>query len=126
MSTTRSSPASFLKHATDVASFYGFAPIKSIEKSFSKSPEKIAHLADARSAQSSFARSAGLAAVYAGLHPQEPALAFFASPSPTYAPRAIPLEDSGEFNLMVVGTNESVGEIVLIKTIAMILGEWGA
>jgi histidyl-tRNA synthetase len=125
MSTTRSSPASFLKHAADVASFYGFAPIKQVEKSFSKTPDKIAHVADSKGS-SSFARSAGLSAVYAGLHPQEPVLSFYASSSPTYAPHTVPLDETGEFGLMVVGTNESVGEIVLIKTISMILTEWGA
>ncbi len=124
---SRSSPASFLKHATDVASFYGFSPIKQIEKSFSKTPDKIAHLAsDAARGSYSFTRSAGLAAVYAGAHPQEPVLGFYASATPTYAPREVPLADSGEFGLMVVGTNESVGEIVLIKTISMIMSEWGS
>jgi histidyl-tRNA synthetase len=125
MSTTRSSPASFLKHAADVASFYGFAPVKQIEKSFGKTPDKIAHLSESRG-MPSFARSAGLCAVYAGLHPQEPVLAFYASASPAYAPHTVPLGETGEFGLMVVGTNESVGEIVLIKTISMILSEWGA
>lgn len=123
MSTTRSSPASFLKHATDVASFYGFTPVKQFEKSFSKTPEKVAHLLER--SPGTFARSAGVAAVYAGLNPQEPVLAFYASASPTYAPHAVPLSEMAEFGLMVVGTGESVGEVVLIKSISMILSEWG-
>jgi histidyl-tRNA synthetase len=124
---TRSSPASFLKHATDVASFYGFVPVRSIEKSFSRTPDKIAHLAPDKSRGiHSFARSAGLAATYASFHPQEPVLTFHATPQPLYAPHSIPLSESGEFGLQVVGTNESVGEIVLLKTITMILAEWGS
>lgn len=124
---TRSSPASFLKHATDVASFYGFAPIKSIEKTFSRTPEKLAHLTSEKSRTTiSFARSAGVAATYASLHPQEPVLAFYASPAPAYTPHLIPRDESGEFGLMVVGTNESVGEVVLLKTISMLCEEWGA
>lgn len=126
MSTGRSSPASFLKHATDVASFYGFAPIKNIERSFSRTPDKIAHLNLNKRSIHSFTSAAGLAGTYAALHPQEPVLAFYATPTPTYTPHTFPLEESGEFGLMVVGTNESVGEVVLLKAITMILHEWGA
>ncbi len=123
----RSSPASFLKHATDVASFYGFTPMRNLEKSFSKTPDKIAHLAqDKGRGIYSFTRSAGLAATYAAAHPQEPILTFYTNPTPAYAPHTVPLEDSGEFGLMVAGTSESVGEIVLLKTIAMLFSEWGA
>ncbi len=124
---TRSSPASFIKHATDVASFYGFGPVKAIEKSFSKTQDKIAHLSPEKSRGIySFTRSAGLAATYAGLHPQDPVLAFYATPNPSYVPHTLSLEDTAEFGLQVVGTSESVGEIVLLKTIAMICNEWGA
>lgn len=123
----RSSPASFLKHATDVASFYGFTPMRSLEKSFSKTPDKIAHLAqDKGRGIYSFTRSAGLAATYSALHPQEPVLAFYTNPTPSYAPHNLSLDESGEFGLMVAGTSESVGEIVLLKTIAMLFSEWGS
>ncbi len=123
----RSSPASFLKHATDVASFYGFTPMRLVEKNLSKHPDKVAHLGLEKSrGLYSFSSSAALGGTYASLHPQEPLLSFYASPSPTFAPKQFPLEESGEFGLQVIGTGESVGEIVLLKTLSMILSEWGA
>lgn len=124
---TRSSPASFLKHAGDVAAFYGFTPLRSVEKSFSRTPEKLAHLALEKSrGVYSFSSSAAIGGTYASLHPQEPLLSFYATPSPAYAPKHIPLEESGEFGLQVIGSGESVGEIVLLKTLSMIFSEWGS
>jgi len=124
---TRSSPASFLKHATDVASFYGFGSIKTIEKSFSRTPEKLSNLTiEKNKGLHTFRTTAALGATYASLHPQEPVLLFYATPAPTYTPKEVPLDDAAEFGLQVIGTSESVGEIVLLKTLAMILAEWGS
>jgi histidyl-tRNA synthetase len=124
---SRSSPASFLKHASDVATFYGFTPMRLVEKSFAKTPEKIAHLGlEKTRGLYSFASSAALGGTYATLHPQEPLLSFYATPSPSFLPRSFAGEESGEFGLQVIGTGESVGEIVLLKTLSMILSEWGS
>ncbi|HYF12806.1 MAG TPA: His/Gly/Thr/Pro-type tRNA ligase C-terminal domain-containing protein [Candidatus Paceibacterota bacterium] len=59
------------------------------------------------------------------MRPQEPVLAFYATPSPAHTPSTIPSRESGEFGLQVVGTAESVGEIVILKTITTIAREWG-
>ncbi len=57
----------------------------------------------------------------------EPALAFWASASPSHLPAYTgnPRE-LGEFGLQVVGSQESVSEIVILKTLITILTEWGA
>ncbi len=124
---TRSSPASFLKHATDVASFYGFGTVKTIEKSFSRTPEKLANVSvEKTKGLHTFRSTAALGATYAALHPQEPVLLFYANPIPAYTPKDILSDEAAEFGLQVIGTNESVGEIVLLKTLAMILSEWGS
>ncbi len=124
---TRSSPASFLKHAADVASFYGFSPVRTVEKTFSRMPEKLENLSIEKvRGLHSFRTTAAIGATYASLHPQEPVLLFYATPSPAYTPRAISAEEAGEFGLQVIGTSESVGEIVLLKTLVMILAEWGS
>jgi histidyl-tRNA synthetase len=124
---TRSSPASFLKHATDVASFYGFGPVKTIEKSFSRTPEKLANVSvEKTKGLHTFRSTAALGATYASLHPQEPVLLFYANPTPAYTPKDVLQDEAAEFGLQVIGTGESVGEIVLLKTLAMILSEWGS
>lgn len=124
---TRSSPASFLKHAADVASFYGFSPVRTVEKSFSRTPEKLANLSIEKvRGLHTFRSTAALGATYAALHPQEPVLLFYATSMPSFMPQAYAGNDAGEFGLQVIGTNESVGEIVLLKTLAMILSEWGS
>ncbi len=60
-----------------------------------------------------------------GVRPGEPMLAFYASPTPVYAPETFG-RDCGEFGLTLAGSPESVGEIVLLKTIAAIMTEWGS
>lgn len=104
----------FLTLASDVASFYGFRPIKEVEQALPAHervrPHTFASVANACSVRGS----------------TEPVLAYYASPSPSYLPATLPPGGVGEFGLQIVGTNESVGEIVLLKTAAAILREWGA
>ena len=73
----------------------------------------------------SFGSAAMLGASRAAAHPQEPVLAFYATPSPGNVPGNISAREVGEFGLQVIGTHESVGEIVLLKTITMVASEWG-
>jgi len=73
----------------------------------------------------SFASASLIAAARAAGRPQDPVLAFYATPVPSYTPSTVPAREAGEFGLQVVGTPESVGEIVLLKTITMIASEWG-
>lgn len=98
----RTSPASFLKLSADVASFYGFKPIKA--QNF----------------------SAAASALSASAERGEPALAFWASASPGYLPALFSQSrELGEFGLQVVGSQESVSEVVLLKTLTAIITEWG-
>ncbi len=121
---TRPAPASFLKHAVDVASFYGFRPLKEIERRV-PNLERRAH---------SFATAANTCVQCVTLNPGEPALAFWASPSPMHLSRSytttpsssLGSRDIGEFGLNIVGVPESIAEIVLLKTVATIMSEWGA
>ncbi|HVZ76197.1 MAG TPA: hypothetical protein VG934_02940, partial [Candidatus Paceibacterota bacterium] len=112
---SRTSPASFLKHASEVASFYGFKPMREIEREH-------AQLTDAKPMRRgnpvySFESAAVLCAAQAALRPQEPVLGFYATPQPAFMPGTLSSREVGEFGLQVVGTGESVGEIVLLKTI---------
>jgi len=104
MSSTRTSPASFVKLSADVASYYGFKPVRAQNLS-------------------------GAATVLAdALTPRgEPQLAFWASASPAFVPALgdVGPKEVGEFGLSVVGSPESVSEVVLLKTMVAIITEWG-
>ncbi|HEV8667003.1 MAG TPA: hypothetical protein VN665_04145, partial [Candidatus Paceibacterota bacterium] len=116
---SRTSPASFLKHASDVAGFYGFRPAHEIEKAAANRLEK-------RKGANSFDTVAHVNAMYLALRPGEPSLSYYASPSPTFLPKAFAPRETGEFGLQVIGSNDSVGEVVLLKTLSAILTEWGS
>ncbi len=126
MATARVSPASFLKHAADVSSFYGFRPMREVEKALREQGNSSTQFEKVRGAFT-FQSSSQLCSAYASLRPQEPVLAFYATPSPTHLPYLADTNprDVGEFGLHVIGSSESVGEIVLLKTLAMIMEEWG-
>jgi len=116
---SRTSPASFLKHASDVASFYGFRPAHEVERAARNRLEK-------RKGANSFDSVAFVNAVHLQLKPGEPSLAYYASPAPTFLPKSLSPRESGEFGLQVIGSFDSVGEVVLLKTLSAILTEWGA
>lgn len=119
---TRLAPASFLKHASEVASFYGFKPLREVERGIPNFSPR-AHNFD-------YALSA--AAARFGTKQNEPVLTYWASHSPAYAPeslRALPAGrqgETGEFGLHAVGVPGSIAEVVLLKTVATIMNEWGA
>lgn len=111
----RPSPASFLKHAADVASFYGFRPLREIERRV-PNLERRAH---------SFATAANACAQCFALRPGEPVLSYWASPAPLHAPAHLPPRETGEFGLNIIGVQESIAEVVLLKAVATIISEWG-
>jgi histidyl-tRNA synthetase len=113
---TRTAPASFLKHASDVATFYGFRPLREVERAIPGGAGR-AH---------SFATAAATCSQYVIARPQDPALVYWGSASPLHAPTHLPPRESGEFGLSIVGVQESIAEIVLLKTVATIIDEWGA
>lgn len=115
MSTQRLSPASFLKTAQDVSSFYGFKPLRDIERTLPQAEHKRA------------AHNFGYASATLSHHKlgPEPTMAYYASTAPTHLPPHLSVREVGEFGLQVAGAPESVGEVMLLKTVATILSEWG-
>lgn len=116
----------FIKHASDVASFYGFRPVREVEREHLSTNDAKPRSLRAGGGLYSFQTAAAICGMRAAARPQEPVLAFYATPSPLHAPVGTSPREMGEFGLQVVGTPESVGEIVLLKTIATIANEWGA
>jgi histidyl-tRNA synthetase len=115
----RTAPASFLRHATDVASFYGFRPAREIERMAANRLVK-------RVGAHTFETVSHVSATRVAMRPGEPALAYYASPYPTHIPKNFLPRESGEFGLQVIGSGESLGEVVLLKTLSAIITEWGA
>ena len=115
----RTAPASFLRHATDVAAFYGFRPARDIEAMARNRLVK-------RVGAHTFETVAHVSATRVAMSPSDPALAYYASPSPTHLPPSFVPRESGEFGLQVIGSQESVGEVIILKTLASILTEWGS
>src|SRR5665213_2073044 len=126
----RTAPQKFLKHATDVALFYGFRPAHEIERLAMSAKGEHASGHSKPHGVYSFSTSAAAAAAFAASRPNEPALIFYATPNPAYlSPQIAPGlsgRELGEFGLQVLGSSESVGEVVLLKTVSAIVAEWGA
>lgn len=122
MSATRVSPATFLKRAADVASFYGFKHVRELEQTMPRGEQTFPR----QRGNHSFTNSVRVCAMHAHLRPEEPILAFYATPFPTHLPQRFLARETGEFGLQVVGSSESVGEVILLKTVAAIVDEWGS
>ena len=123
MSPTRTSPVSFLKLSSEVASFYGFRPMREIERA-SAGAWKNRERPRAR-ATHTFDAAATMCAASASVSTGEPVLAYYATPSPSPLTLGSMAQEAGEFGLQAVGTSESVGEIILLKTLYTIFDEWG-
>jgi histidyl-tRNA synthetase len=115
----RTSPASFIKHATSVAGSYGFRPARELEQAARDRLVK-------RVGTNSFDAVARVSSAYLAARPGEPALAYWASPAPLYLPHGVSPREMGEFGLQVVGAGDALGEVLLIKTLTAIASEWGA
>jgi histidyl-tRNA synthetase len=127
MSLRGKTPTSFIKHAADVASFYGFRPMREIERECLNTEDTKPRARRLNGSNlHTFASASQLCAMRAAMRPSDPVLAYYATPVPGYAPGNISSRESGEFGLAVVGTPESVGEIVLLKTLTTIAHEWGS
>ncbi len=116
MSSSRLSPAGFLKLSQDVSSFYGFKPLKEVEKLVPSAVHK-------RTAHNFTYASLSLA--HSAAAPGEPVMAYYASANPMHMPAALSAREVGEFGLQVSGAHESVGEVLILKTVSTILSEWG-
>lgn len=119
MSAQRLSPVSFLRHCADVASFYGFKPLRDIEKGLPARRGRGGYHTFSTSLEACAARMASDGNT-------EPVLAFWATTAPSHVPLGVNPRNVGEFGLHVVGASESFGEIVLLKTLFSIMTEWGS
>ena len=126
-SPNRPSPASFIKHAADVASSYGFKPARDIERAARSVKGHDLERARAHT----FATVSTVCTFCSTITPPlpalpQPALAWWASATPSHLPPGLAPKEFGEFGLHIAGAHESVGEVVLLKTLATIATEWGA
>ncbi len=117
MSAQTVSPSLFIKHAADVASFYGFRPMHEVERG-------IPALQRTRGVHS-FGTAANTCNLIIAQNPTDPVLTFYATPTPSHIPAQFSPKDTGEFGLHVAGSPESLGEVVLLKTLFAILTVWG-
>lgn len=121
----RPSPQKFIKHAADVASFFGFRNAKELEKS--------AREAGMERVRTHNFTTVSTIAASATVVRQEPSLLWWVTPAPLHLPAHAGMpagaewspRELGEFGLHLGGVPQSVGEVVLLKTMAAILGEWG-
>lgn len=122
---TRPSPASFIKRAADVASFYGF-----------RHAGDVARTARAHDPSLERVRTHNFTTISAvctacSIAQAEPALAWWTTPSPAHVPahalyqREVDEREVGEFGLHIGGVSQSVGEVVLLKALAAIMADWG-
>ncbi len=106
---SRGAPASFLKHAGEVAQYFGFQHAREF------SPER----------SYTFAKVAGAASESRSADPH---LLYYASGSPMHIPGDLRLgkqNDLAEFGLVIAGPEESLAEVILMRTLVTILTEWG-
>ncbi len=116
--TERATPARFLEHASDTASYYGFRPLRDIDPDLFR--QKVGRGAV------SFAQAATFGAQCAAARPDEPVLAYYASPAPSHLPAGVARKETGEFCLQVAGSLPGLAEILVLKAATAILNEWGA
>ncbi len=118
---TRPSPRSFLKMSSNVSSFYGFRPLGELER--------VAPPSERLRGMPSFTSVARLCGAMGALKlnaiTHEPVLVYYATANSSYAPPQTSMRETGEFGLAIIGSQESMGEILLIKVIAAIFEEWG-
>ncbi|MEK7109248.1 MAG: His/Gly/Thr/Pro-type tRNA ligase C-terminal domain-containing protein [Patescibacteria group bacterium] len=121
-SPNRPSPQKFIKHAADVASSFGFRPAREIERT----ARAVKGHGIERARMHNFVTVSTVCTACTTILTPEPALAWWATPAPTHLPAGVAPREVGEFGLHIAGSSESVGEVVLLKTLATITTEWGA
>jgi histidyl-tRNA synthetase len=97
----------FVSRASKVAEFYGFRPAREY----------------GRGAQS-FGAVLETCSGRVGPKP-DTVLAYWATPSPTHLPVGLVPRQTGEFGLQIMGSDESLCDVLLIKTLCAIITEWG-
>lgn len=107
--------ARFLDQAADVASYYGFRPLRDVDAKFGRKAMRVSFPDAVFAAAASRAASKRV----------EPLLSYYASPAPSHVPGHLQPRETAEFGLLISGTRESIGEILAIKTSMAVLAEWG-
>lgn len=116
---------SFLKKASDIASFYGFRHAQSLDRELPKG-SRLA-ITGARDADR-VAEACVSCMVARAQNPETKAdamLCFHTNPSPSEAPAGINPKEVAEFAISIVGPQGSIGEIVAMKTLFSILADTG-
>ena len=106
----------FIRLAADIASFYGFRPLREMDGGGAARAAARTH---------SFGVCTSICAARVAQSGVEQ-LAFYASMSPAHLPAGLHARDTAEFGLQIAGTADPLSEVVLIKTLWAILTEWGA
>jgi histidyl-tRNA synthetase len=101
-------PSTFVPRASQVAEFYGFRPARE----FGRSVQSFTGVLESCTAR-------------LGTKPGNPVLAYWATPSPTHLPTGLSPREVGEFGLQIIGSDESISDVLLVKTVHAILAEWG-
>lgn len=134
---TRIEPSTFLRKASDIASFYGFRPAQSLGAILPR--EHRLTLTDSRNFDKVAAACVHclnekivLPLPVPGTHtPVVPApakdamLCFNVNPNPAEVPEGLSARDVAEFGISIVGSPGPIGEIVAMKTMFAILNEVG-
>ena len=107
----------FLEQAGDIASYYGFRPLREIDPALFKTHVGRAPL--------SFNNAAIMGAQCISAKQREPILAYYASSAPSHLPSHIPSREAGEFCLQVSGASASISEVIVLTAIVAILDEFG-
>lgn len=140
---TQPLPSSFIKKASDIASFYGFRHAQSLDRelpkesrlaiSGSRDADRVAEACVTCMVSRSQKATAAAAAVAAEKNEkpqqtraQDAMLCYFTNPTPSEAPHGINPRDVAEFGVSIVGSSGSIGEIVALKTLFSILADSGA
>ena len=134
---TRIEPSTFLRKASDIASFYGFRPAQSLgailprEHRLTVTSSRIFDNV-ASACVHCLNEKIPLPPVIPGSHaPAVPVptkdamLCFNVNPSPTDTPEGIVAKDVAEFGISIVGSPGSIGEIVALKTMFAIMNDVG-
>lgn len=117
MSARSIEPSAFVARAADIASFYGFRPVRHIET-------QLARLGERREKSArSFDDVASVCVSCMAREKRGPMLCFSVHATPEeerYSPR-----EFAEFSLQLIGANSSLGEVFVIKTTLTILEDLG-
>jgi histidyl-tRNA synthetase len=132
---TRLEPTTFLRKASDIASFYGFRPAQTLQSVMPKGERfSVADTRDfdrvAQVCITCLSEKAPVVVVPPGtpvppVYAKDAMLHFTVNPAPAEAPGGLAPRDVAEFGISIVGSPGSIGEIVALKTMFAIMNDVG-